>query len=77
MAKSTAVTKKKAVANFDFTEEAKKNPRRLYINGKWVGIGGEIEIPGKPPKAAIKIPVATNEELAEVAQYMPHLIIVK
>lgn len=74
MAKKTAASQQKAV-QFGFSKKAIKQPRRIFLNKRWVAIGGEIVIPPKPPRPAVTFPMPTAEEMAELYVNMPHLIV--
>lgn len=44
------------------TQEAKDLHRRCYVNGGWVGVGGDITITPPPPKESYVIKEATQDE---------------
>jgi len=62
-------------AGFAFSELAKETPRRMLVGKNWVGVGGEIVIPAKPPKPAFTFRAANLEEMELIHQNSPHLII--
>lgn len=59
------------------TEEAKKNPRSLRIDGELRAIGGSIETKPKPPKIGTVIKECTQaqyKKLHELKGYKDRLI---
>jgi len=49
-------------------QKALDKPRYLILNGKLVGIGGEITLPAVPPAVPKMIPEATQQEYNELGE---------
>lgn len=67
MAKKT--TKKKAEAlEIWIDPRCLEVPRRMRLGNTWVAIGGDIDMPDKPPKLGYKIPEATIDQYLEISK---------
>lgn len=68
---------RQAVQAYTYTEEAKKNPRRVRLpDGRWVGVGGPISMVPTPPRLPYVVPEATPQELSFLVDKMglKHLV---
>jgi len=65
--KAVAATNAKIEFNF------KGEPRRYNLKGKWLGVGGQINIKRKPPLQDTVIPEANINEYKQIFENCPVL----
>lgn len=73
------MAKKKKSPELDYViaDYVLRTPRRMRIDGIWVGVGGSITIKVKPPGNDVVIPEATPEQYMKIAKMNNKLVTLK